>query len=149
MIDTVDFDEAIDRVAGGLERRSRVINLREKEIVVYHEPGHARIAESCEHADRVAKISVIPRGSERSGRRPVTGSKDERIMDPFYAVVRVIARCSCRRRPITSRRCPTRGRYAAREQGWEGRRAVLYTPLIRPSNEIVRGYPGLRGVVVP
>jgi len=61
-VDAVDFDEAIDRVVGGLERRSRVINPKEKEIVAYHEAGHAVVAESREHADRVAKISVIPRG---------------------------------------------------------------------------------------
>ena len=62
VVDAMDFDEAIDRVVGGLERRSRVINPREKEIVAYHEAGHALVAESREHADRVAKISVIPRG---------------------------------------------------------------------------------------
>jgi hypothetical protein len=61
-VDAVDFDEAIDRVVGGLERRSRVINPKEKEISAYHEAGHALIAESREHADRVAKISAIPRG---------------------------------------------------------------------------------------
>jgi len=57
-----DFDEATDRVVGGIERKSRVINPKEKEIVAYHEAGHALVAESREHADRVAKISVIPRG---------------------------------------------------------------------------------------
>jgi cell division protease FtsH len=61
-VDAVDFDEAIDRVVGGLERRSRVISPKEKEIVAYHEAGHALVAESREHADRVATISVIPRG---------------------------------------------------------------------------------------
>src|SRR5213593_4338345 len=45
-VDAVDFDEAIDRVVGGLERRSRVINPKEKEIVAYHEAGHALVAES-------------------------------------------------------------------------------------------------------
>jgi cell division protease FtsH len=57
-----DFDEALDRVVAGLERKSRVINPKEKEIVAYHEAGHALVAESREHADRVTKISVIPRG---------------------------------------------------------------------------------------
>ena len=41
-----DFDEAIDRVVAGLERKSRVINPKEKEIVAYHEAGHALVAES-------------------------------------------------------------------------------------------------------
>jgi cell division protease FtsH len=57
-VDAVDFDEAIDRVVGGLERRSRVINPKEKEIVAYHEAGHALVAESREHADRVPSCSI-------------------------------------------------------------------------------------------
>ncbi len=57
-----DFDEAIDRVVGGLEKRNRVMNPVEKETVAYHEAGHALIAESRPHADRVSKISIIPRG---------------------------------------------------------------------------------------
>jgi cell division protease FtsH len=61
-VDQKDFDEATDRVIGGLERKSRVINPREKEIVAHHEAGHALVAESRTHADKVAKISIIPRG---------------------------------------------------------------------------------------
>jgi len=57
-----DFDDAIDRVIGGLEKRNRVMNPIEKETVAYHEAGHALIAESRPHADRVSKISIIPRG---------------------------------------------------------------------------------------
>jgi cell division protease FtsH len=61
-VDMTDFDWAIDRLVAGLERKSRVINPREKEIVAYHEAGHALVAESRPHAERVAKISIIPRG---------------------------------------------------------------------------------------
>jgi cell division protease FtsH len=57
-----EFDEAIDRVIGGLEKKNRVMNSQEKEIVAFHESGHAIVAESVEHADRVHKISIIPRG---------------------------------------------------------------------------------------
>lgn len=57
-----DFEDALDRLVAGLERKSRVINPKEKAIVAYHEAGHALVAESREHADRVAKISIIPRG---------------------------------------------------------------------------------------
>ena len=57
-----DFEEAIDRVVAGLERKSRVMNPREKRTVAYHEAGHALVAERREFADRVAKISIIPRG---------------------------------------------------------------------------------------
>jgi cell division protease FtsH len=57
-----EFDEAIDRVIGGLEKKNRVMNAQEKGIVAFHESGHAIVAESLEHADRVHKISIIPRG---------------------------------------------------------------------------------------
>ncbi|HUN25769.1 MAG TPA: ATP-dependent zinc metalloprotease FtsH [Steroidobacteraceae bacterium] len=61
-VDMRDFEEAIDRVVAGLEKRNRVMNPLEKETVAYHEAGHALLAESRPHADRVAKISIIPRG---------------------------------------------------------------------------------------
>ena len=58
----VDVDEAIDRVVGGLEKRNRVMNPKEKETVAYHEAGHAIVAEFRPAADRVSKVSIIPRG---------------------------------------------------------------------------------------
>lgn len=61
-VDMNDFDEAIDRVIAGLEKRNRVMNPKEKETVAYHEAGHALVAESRAHADHVSKISIIPRG---------------------------------------------------------------------------------------
>lgn len=61
-VDMRDFDEAVDRVVAGLEKKSRVMNPQEKETVAYHEAGHALIAECRRYADRVAKISIIPRG---------------------------------------------------------------------------------------
>ncbi|MFP5354896.1 MAG: cell division protein FtsH, partial [Gemmatimonadota bacterium] len=61
-VEAVDFEDAIDRVIAGLERKSRVINEKEKTIVAYHEAGHAIVAERRATADRVARISVIPRG---------------------------------------------------------------------------------------
>ncbi len=61
-VEPQDFDEAIDRVVAGLEKRNRVMNPKEKETVAYHEAGHALVAESRPHADRVSKISIIPRG---------------------------------------------------------------------------------------
>ncbi|MCC7493460.1 MAG: ATP-dependent zinc metalloprotease FtsH [Fimbriimonadaceae bacterium] len=57
-----DFDEAIDRVAIGLERRSQVITEDEKRIFAVHEAGHAVVATFAEHADPVHKVSIIPRG---------------------------------------------------------------------------------------
>jgi cell division protease FtsH len=57
-----DFDEAIDRAIAGLQKKSRVMTPKERETVAYHEAGHALVAESRESADKVAKISIIPRG---------------------------------------------------------------------------------------
>jgi cell division protease FtsH len=57
-----DLDAAIDRVIAGLEKRNRLVNDKEREIVAYHEAGHAIVAERVEHADPVHKISIIPRG---------------------------------------------------------------------------------------
>jgi cell division protease FtsH len=54
--------ESVDRVTMGPERRSRVISPHEKEIVAYHESGHALVGHMLEHADPVQKISVISRG---------------------------------------------------------------------------------------
>ena len=75
-----DFDEALDRVVAGLERKSRVINPKEKEIVAYHEAGHALVAESREHADRVTKISVIPRGVAALGYTQQQPTEDRYLM---------------------------------------------------------------------
>ncbi|MCF8079214.1 MAG: ATP-dependent zinc metalloprotease FtsH [Desulfobacterales bacterium] len=61
-VELEDFDEAIDRVVAGLQKKNRVMNAQEKEIVAFHESGHAIVAESVEHADPVHKISIIPRG---------------------------------------------------------------------------------------
>jgi cell division protease FtsH len=79
-VDAADFDEAIDRVVGGLERKSRVINPKEKEIVAHHEAGHALVAESRPHADRVAKISVIPRGVAALGYTQQLPTEDRYLM---------------------------------------------------------------------
>ena len=57
-----DFEEAIDRVETGLEKKNRVMNPKEKETVAHHEAGHALVAESRPTADKVSKISIIPRG---------------------------------------------------------------------------------------
>jgi len=61
-VEMADFDEAIDRIVAGLEKKNRVMSPVEKETVAYHEAGHALVAESRAHADKVNKISIIPRG---------------------------------------------------------------------------------------
>jgi cell division protease FtsH len=57
-----EFEEAIERVVAGLEKKSRHINEREKEIVAFHETGHALVSWMLPNADRVTKVSIIPRG---------------------------------------------------------------------------------------
>ncbi|HTN54508.1 MAG TPA: ATP-dependent zinc metalloprotease FtsH [Anaeromyxobacter sp.] len=57
-----EFEEAIERVVAGLEKKSRRINEREKEIVAFHESGHALVGWMLPDADRISKVSIIPRG---------------------------------------------------------------------------------------
>ena len=57
-----EFGEAIDRVIAGPERKSRIINHREKEITAYHEGGHALVGHLLPHADPVQKVSIVARG---------------------------------------------------------------------------------------
>ena len=80
MVESADFDEAIDRVVGGLEKKNRVMNPQEKEIVAFHESGHAIVAESVEHADPVAKISIIPRGIAALGYTQQQPTEDRYLM---------------------------------------------------------------------
>ncbi|MCZ6614474.1 MAG: ATP-dependent zinc metalloprotease FtsH [Chloroflexi bacterium] len=57
-----EFGEAIDRVIAGPERKSRIVNHREKEITAYHEGGHALVGHLLPHADPVHKVSIVARG---------------------------------------------------------------------------------------
>lgn len=57
-----DFQDAIDRVIGGLEKKTKIISPEEKEIVAYHEAGHAVAGWFLEHADPLVKVSIVPRG---------------------------------------------------------------------------------------
>ncbi len=62
-----DFAEAIERVVAGLEKRSRVLNDKEKEIVAYHEVGHALVGSAMPGSDQIEKISIVPRGMAALG----------------------------------------------------------------------------------
>ncbi|MEH2537665.1 MULTISPECIES: ATP-dependent zinc metalloprotease FtsH [unclassified Bradyrhizobium] len=57
-----DFNNAVERMVAGLEKRNRLLNPKEREIVAYHEMGHALIALSLPGVDSVHKVSIIPRG---------------------------------------------------------------------------------------
>ncbi len=61
-IDMQDFQDAIDRVIGGLEKKNKLISPEEKKIVAYHEAGHAVAGWFLEFADPLVKVSIIPRG---------------------------------------------------------------------------------------
>jgi len=61
-IDMDEFQEAVERVAMGPERRSRIITEEEKRITAYHEGGHALVLLKLPHADPVHKVTIIPRG---------------------------------------------------------------------------------------
>src|SRR5512132_999339 len=61
-VEMSDFEEAIDRVVASLEKRSRVLSDKERDIVAHHEMGHAFVAASVAHADPVHKVTIIPRG---------------------------------------------------------------------------------------
>ena len=79
-VDPADFDEAIDRVIGGLQKKNRMMNALEKETVAFHESGHAIVAESVEHADPVHKVSVIPRGIAALGYTQQQPTEDRYLM---------------------------------------------------------------------
>ena len=61
-IEMIDFQDAIDRVIGGLEKKNKIISPEEKKIVAYHEAGHAVAGWYLEHADPLVKVSIVPRG---------------------------------------------------------------------------------------
>lgn len=75
-----EFDAAIDRIVGGLEKKNRVMNPKEKEIVAFHESGHAIVAESVQYADPVNKISIIPRGIAALGYTQQQPTEDRYLM---------------------------------------------------------------------
>jgi cell division protease FtsH len=61
-VEMKDFQDAIDRVIGGLEKKNKIISPEEKKIVAYHEAGHAVAGWYLEFADPLLKVSIVPRG---------------------------------------------------------------------------------------
>jgi cell division protease FtsH len=76
-----DFAEAIERVVAGLEKKSRVLNEKEKKIVAYHEVGHAIVGYSMPGSGRVEKISIVPRGMAALGYTLQLPTEDRFLMD--------------------------------------------------------------------
>ncbi len=66
-VDMTDFQDAIDRVIGGLEKKNKLISPEEKEIIAYHEAGHAICGWYLEHAYPLLKVTIVPRGTAALG----------------------------------------------------------------------------------
>ena len=66
-VDMSDFQDAIDRVIGGLEKKNKIISPEEKEIIAYHEAGHAICGWYLEHAYPLLKVTIVPRGTAALG----------------------------------------------------------------------------------
>src|SRR2546429_650082 len=79
-VEMADFEEAIDRVVAGLEKKSRVLSEKERDIVAHHEMGHALVASSVTHADPVHKVTIIPRGVAALGMTYQLPTEDRFLM---------------------------------------------------------------------
>jgi len=75
-----EFEEAVERIIAGLEKKNRLINTQEREIVAYHEMGHALVALSLPGTDPVQKISIIPRGIAALGYTMQVPTEDRFLM---------------------------------------------------------------------
>ena len=75
-----DLEEAVDRIMGGLEKKNRVINPKEKKIVAFHETGHALAATFTSGSDAVHKISIVPRGIGALGWTQQLPTEDRYLM---------------------------------------------------------------------
>jgi len=75
-----EFDEAVERIIAGLEKKNRLINRNERETVAYHEMGHALVALSLPGTDPVQKISIIPRGIAALGYTMQVPTEDRFLM---------------------------------------------------------------------
>ncbi|HEV7620692.1 MAG TPA: AAA family ATPase, partial [Flavisolibacter sp.] len=66
-VDMSDFQDAVDRVIGGLEKKNKIISPEEKKIIAYHEAGHAICGWFLEHAYPLLKVTIVPRGTASLG----------------------------------------------------------------------------------
>lgn len=88
-VEMADFDEAIERVVAGLQKKSHVMNPKEKRTVAYHESGHALVAELVPGADPVSKISIIPRGIAALGYTQQLPTEDRYLMTRSELLARI------------------------------------------------------------
>jgi len=66
-VDMSDFQDAVDRVIGGLEKKNKIISPDEKKVIAYHEAGHAICGWFLEHAYPLLKVTIVPRGTAALG----------------------------------------------------------------------------------
>lgn len=88
-VDMSVFEEAIERVMAGLEKKKRLINKEEKKIVAYHECGHALVASELKTTDKVKKISIIPRGIAALGYTLQLPAEDRYMMTKAELIERI------------------------------------------------------------
>jgi cell division protease FtsH len=89
-VENADFEEAIDRVVTGLERKGRLMNPREKEIVAYHECGHSLVAVMTPGADPVHRVSIIPRGFGSLGHTLQLPTEDRYLISHSDLLARIV-----------------------------------------------------------
>eukprot|EP00767_Chilomastix_cuspidata_P008288 gnl/Chilomastix_cuspidata/9452.p1 GENE.gnl/Chilomastix_cuspidata/9452~~gnl/Chilomastix_cuspidata/9452.p1 ORF type:complete len:694 (+),score=12.78 gnl/Chilomastix_cuspidata/9452:189-2270(+) len=88
-VDPADFKEAVERQIAGLEKKSRRISPKEREIVAYHESGHALIAEITRGAKKVNKVSIVPRGLAALGYTLNTPEENKYLMQKHELIAEV------------------------------------------------------------
>ncbi|MDI6400374.1 ATP-dependent zinc metalloprotease FtsH [Balneolaceae bacterium ANBcel3] len=79
-IEMIDFQDAIERVVAGLEKKNKIISPAEREIIAYHEAGHAVVGWYLEYTDPVLKVSIVPRGFAALGYTLQTPIEDRFLM---------------------------------------------------------------------
>lgn len=79
-VEKVQFEEAVERIVAGLEKKNRLINPKERKIVAYHELGHALVALSLPGTDPVKKITIVPRGIAALGYTMQVPTEDRFLM---------------------------------------------------------------------
>jgi len=90
-IDRTDFNNAIDRVIGGLEKKNKIVSLKEKKVIAYHEAGHATVSWFLRYASPLVKVTIVPRGQSLGAawylpeERQITTS--EQLMDEITAAL--------------------------------------------------------------
>ncbi|MGA1931936.1 ATP-dependent zinc metalloprotease FtsH [Arcobacter sp. YIC-464] len=88
-VEPSDFKEAVERQIAGLEKKSRRISPKEREIVAYHESGHALIAEITKGAKKVNKVSIVPRGLAALGYTLNTPEENKYLMQKHELIAEV------------------------------------------------------------